>query len=105
MTNANNPGIFGPTHMFDPATYESSVGKSGMVSQLVQQHMRMSSAQAKTIISNSTTNIPLKVKGGPLDTDHTAIFMPVRTDMNADYSAFSLTDAEVAYVIKIDKAP
>lgn len=93
MTNENKSPMFGPVHVVDAANHEPTSGKSALMNQMV----------AEMIIGNCTTSLPMKIKFDSKDSGHTTIFAPTRNGMSADYSAFGLTDAEVAEVKIIDK--
>lgn len=103
MTNDNKPPMFGPSGVFDPATYEPRSGKSALMNLLAAELSGKPPALAETIIGNCTTTLPMKFKFDPKDNGHTMIFAPTRAGMSTDYSALVLTEAEVAKVKSINK--
>ena len=103
MTNDNKPPLFGPTGVFDPATYEPRSGKTFWMAATDVSLLADKEDAAETVIGNCTTSFPFKFKFDSKDNGHTMIFAPTRTGMSVDYSSLGLTDAEVAEVKIIDK--
>ena len=98
MTNDNKPPMFGPSGVFDPATYEPRSGKTFWMAATDVSSLADKEAAADTLIGNCTTSIPFKFDFDSKDSGHTTLFAPTRAGMSADYSALALTDAEVVKV-------
>ena len=103
MTNDNQPPMFVPSAVIDPATYDPRSGKSVLMNELMAELAGKPEAVAATIIGNCTTTLPMNFKFDPNDNGDTVICAPQRPGKSVDYSALRLTDAEVEKIKIIDK--
>jgi hypothetical protein len=95
MTTDNKPPMFGPSGVFDPATYEPRSGKTFWmaatdVSSLANKHV-----EAETLIGNCTTSIPFKFDFDPKDNGHTLMFGTTREGMSGMLARPSLLPMSV----------
>lgn len=58
MTNDNKPPMFGPSGVFDPATYEPRSGKTFWMAATDESSLVGKEAAADTLIGNCTTARP-----------------------------------------------
>ena len=81
MINDNKPPMFGPSAVFDPATYEPRSGKSFWMVATDVSSLAGKEAVAETLIGNCTTSIPLKFEFNPKDNGHTVVLGTTRNGM------------------------
>jgi hypothetical protein len=82
MTNDNKPPMFGPSGVFDPATYEPRSGKTFWMAATDVSSLADKQAAADTLIGNCTTSIPFKFDFDPKDNGHTLMFGTTREGMS-----------------------
>ena len=98
MTNESKPSLFGPSGVFDPATYEPRSGKTFWMAATDVSSLADKQAAADTLIGNCTTSIPLKVEFDPNDNGHTVMLGTTREGMSGMLSgrdALPLFDQDV----------
>lgn len=81
-TNDNKPPMFGPSGVFDPATYEPRSGKSFWMAGTDVSSLANKSVEAETLIGNCTTSIPFKFEFDPKDNGHYLMFGSTREGMS-----------------------
>lgn len=82
MTNDNKPPMFGPSGVFDPATYEPRSGKTFWMAATDVSSLANKRVEAETFIGDCTTNIPFKFEFDPKDNGHYLIFGSTRLGMS-----------------------
>lgn len=82
MTNDNRPPMFGPSGVFDPATYEPRSGKTFWVAATDVSSLANKEPAADTLTGNCTTSIPLKFAFDPKDNGHYLMFGSTREGMS-----------------------
>lgn len=82
MTNDNKPPMFGPSAVFDPATYEPRSGKSFWMAETDTSSLTDKGAEAETLIGNCTTSLSFKFDLDPKDNGHTVMFGTTREGMS-----------------------
>lgn len=82
MSNDNKPPMFGPSGVFDPATYESRAGKTFWMAATDVSSLADKGAEAEALIGNCTTSIPFKFDFDPKDNGHTLMFGTTREGMS-----------------------
>jgi hypothetical protein len=81
MTNDNKPPMFGPSGIFDPATYEPRSGKTFWMAATDVSSLADKQAAADTLVGNCTTNLPFKFEFDPKDNGHYLMFGSTREGM------------------------
>lgn len=82
MTNGNKPPMFGPSGVFEPATYEPRSGKTFWMAATDVSSLANKRVEAETLIANCTTSIPFKFDFDPKDNGHTLMFGTTREGMS-----------------------
>lgn len=82
MTNDENPPMFGPSGVFDAATYEPRSGKTFWMAATDVSSLADKKEAADTLIGNCTTSIPFKFDLDPKDNGHTIMFGTTREGMS-----------------------
>ena len=82
MTNDNKPPMFGPSSVFDPATYEPRSGKTFWMAATDVSSLADKQTAANTLIGNCTTSLPFKSEFDSKDNGHTLMFGSTREGMS-----------------------
>lgn len=82
MTNDNKPPMFGPSGVFDAATYEPRSGKTFRMAATDVSSLADKGAVADALIGNCTTSLPFKFEFDPKDNGHTIMFGTTREGMS-----------------------
>jgi uncharacterized protein with HEPN domain len=77
--NDNKPPMFGPSGVFDPATYKPCSGKTFWMAATDVSSLADKQAAADTLVGNCTTNLPFKFD--PKDNGHYLMFGSTREGM------------------------
>ena len=91
MTDLNKPPMFGPSGVFDPATYEPRSDKTFWMAATDVSSLADKQVAADTLIGNCTTSIPFKFEFDPKDNGHTLMFGSTRDGMSARPSVLPLS--------------
>jgi hypothetical protein len=82
MTNDNKPPMFGPSGIFDPATYEPRSGKTFWMAATDVSSLADKEGASDTIIGNCTTSLPFNFEFDPKDNGHRLTFGTTREGMS-----------------------
>ena len=82
MTNDSKPSMFGPSGVFDPATYEPRSGKTFWMAATDVSSLASKGVEAKTLIGNTTTSLPFKFDFDRKNNGHTVMFGTTREGMS-----------------------
>lgn len=85
----NKPPMFGPSGVFDQATYEPRAGKTFWMAATDVSSLANKGIAADTLIGNCTTSIPFKFEFDPQDNGHYIMFGSTREGMSGTVARLS----------------
>ena len=86
MTNVEKPPMFGPSGVFDAATYEPRSVKTFWMAATDVSSLADKDVAAGALIGNCTTSIPFKFEFDPNDNGHTVMLGTTREGMSGMWS-------------------
>ena len=91
MTNDSKPSMFGPSGVFDPATYEQRSGKTFWMAATDVSSLADKEAAVDKFTGNCTTSIPFRFEFDPKDNGHYLMFGSTREGMASRPSLLPLS--------------